>query len=378
MNANSPSNLTTAGRVISVLAALALLGPAGTIVRGADSPEAVARTRQQIDLLQQEKRGRSPAERKLDSQLVYALRKQRQKSTTVLPGLTALQPSVQLQPDGRVVADLHASVTQDLITAITQGGGTVLSSFPRYQTIRAAVSLDLALHLAERPDVRHIRPADEATTHAGPITSEGDVTHQAIAVREQYGATGGGIKVGVLSDSISHLAQSQAAGELPNVNIIPGQAGTGTGEGTAMLEIVHDLAPSSDLYFATAFGGVASFAENIRQLRAAGCHIIVDDVTYFAESPFQDGLIAQAVNEVCTNGALYFSSAGNWGNKNDLTSSVWEGDFVDGGPATIGRGGRFHDFGGTNFNAVLGGSFLNRIDFFWADPLGASTNDYDV
>ena len=80
-------------------------------------------------------------------------------------------------------------------------------------------------------------------------------------------------------------------------------------------------------------------------MRAAGCDIIVDDVFYFAESPFQDGqatgiisptnggIVTQAVNDVTAAGALYFSSAGNSGNKNDGTSGVWEGNFVDGGAA---------------------------------------------
>ena len=86
---------------------------------------------------------------------------------------------------------------------------------------------------------------------------------------------------------------------LASVTILPGQAGLGTGEGTAMLEIVHALAPGSELYFATAFSGEASFAQNIRDLHSAGCRIIVDDVTYFDESPFQDGIIAKAVNDVC-------------------------------------------------------------------------------
>ena len=88
-----------------------------------------------------------------------------------------------------------------------------------------------------------------------------------------------------------------------------------------MLEIIHDIAPNAELGFATAFDSDASFADNIRALRfEAGCDIIVDDVLYFNESPFQDGLIAQAVNAVTADGALYFSSAGNEGNVADGTS----------------------------------------------------------
>ena len=108
-----------------------------------------------------------------------------------------------------------------------------------------------------------------------------------------------------------------------------------------MLEIVHDLAPGAQLFFATAFGSINGFAQNIRNLRAAGCDIIIDDVFYFVETPFEDGqpaatntnggAVIQAVNDVTAAGAMYFSSAGNSGNLNDGTSGTWEGDFVDGG-----------------------------------------------
>src|SRR6185295_18726550 len=137
---------------------------------------------------------------------------------------------------------------------------------------------------------------------------------------------------------------SQSTGDLGAVTILPGQGGGGD-EGTAMLEIIHDLAPGAQLFFATAGGGLANFAQNIRDLRAAGCDIIVDDVGYFVESPFQDGqapsvisptnggVVAQAVKDVATSGALYFSSAGNSGNLNDGTSGVWEGDFNAGAAA---------------------------------------------
>jgi len=174
--------------------------------------------------------------------------------------------------------------------------------------------------------------------------------------RAAFGFNGSGIKIGVLSDGVTTIAGAQRSGDLGQVTILSGQAGSGN-EGTAMLEIVHDLAPGAQLYFATAFNGSASFAQNILALRAAGCDIIVDDVFYTGESPFQDGqtpsvnsntfggIITQAVNDVTASGALYFSSAGNSGNKNDNTAGVWEGDFVDGGPlGVIPGGGTVHDF----------------------------------
>src|SRR5262249_3665304 len=198
-----------------------------------------------------------------------------------------------------------------------------------------------------------------------------------------------------------NLAASQASGDIGPVTVLAGQSGTSPGqcsataacdEGTAMLEIVHDIAPGAQLYFATAFGGSANFANNIRNLRTAGCDIIIDDVFYFAESPFQDGqapgivsptnggIIAQAVNDVTDSGALYFSSAGNSGNKNDITSGVWEGDFVDGGNATgpLTGAGRVHLFpGALTFDTVtLAGS--GQYNLNWSDPLGASNNDSDL
>ena len=65
-----------------------------------------------------------------------------------------------------------------------------------------------------------------------------------------------------------------------------------------MLEIVYDLAPGADLGFATARGGRAQFAQNIRDLRTSGCEVIVDDVGYPTSPVFQDGIIADAVDAV--------------------------------------------------------------------------------
>ena len=131
--------------------------------------------------------------------------------------------------------------------------------------------------------------------------SEGDLTHGAAEARGFFGTTGAGVKVGVISDGVASLAALQASGDLPDVQVLPGQAGSGN-EGSAMLEIVHDLAPEADLAFATANPNEAQLAQNILDLAAAGCNVIVDDVIYLDESPFQDGPVAQAVNSAASAG----------------------------------------------------------------------------
>jgi hypothetical protein len=232
--------------------------------------------------------------------------------------------------------------------------------------------------------------AGAGRTALAVTASEGVVTHRADLAHHTFGAAGAGVKVGVLSDGSDSVAVLTAAGILPTVTILPGQAGTGD-EGTAMLEIVHEVAPAAQLYFATAFNSIESFAANILALRAAGCDIIVDDVGYFAETPFQAGqapsvvstynagVVTQAVNDVTASGALYFSSSANSGNKTSGTSGTWEGDYVDGGAAggVLAGAGNVHDFGGgTLYDTYTITSNYGLL--FWSDPLGAATDDYDL
>jgi uncharacterized repeat protein (TIGR01451 family) len=351
----------------------------GSVLAGfAAGPEKISDSAaQQIRALEQEKSSRSPLHRKLDSQFVFKLKQN--LNQIIAPGVTQLQPDIKFEPDGRILVDIEANVTQGLLAQIKQSGGTVVNSFPQYHAIRALLPLNQLENLAGLAEVKFIGRARRAQTNTGSVDSEGDVTHRANTARSTFGVSGQGVKVGVLSDSIDYLAASQASGDLGPVTVLPGQGGSGAGEGTAMLEIIHDLAPGAPLYFATAVNGEASFAQNILDLRSNGCDIIVDDVGYFDESPFQDGIIAQAVNSVTASGALYFSAAGNDGNLKDHTSCTWEGDFVDGGPAVppenIG-GGHIHSFGSSTYDTVITPG--NGIDLFWSDPLGGSSNDYDL
>src|SRR5207249_4167979 len=134
---------------------------------------------------------------------------------------------------------------------------------------------------------RFAQPAYSAT-NAGRVTSQGDRAMRADIARATVGVTGAGVTVGVLSDSFNcrgGAATDVATGDLSPVTVLleePG-CGSGTDEGRAMLQIVHDVAPSADLAFATAFAGVASFAANIRALATAGARLVLQwDSPFFS------------------------------------------------------------------------------------------------
>lgn len=396
------------------------------------SPEALA----QIEALIRDKESRTPAQQKIDSQLLYQARMDRGEA--IAANVPTLETDLKVE-DGKVTVDITATVTDRLLADLRAKGAEILSA--KGSGIRANVATQNLEAIAALDSIKFIQPKQEAMTSADPIatvddknglrgnlqpnfneratriqslltsaisgggaqgnvagtpapsgvgskSSEGDVTHRANIARGVFHVNGTGIKIGVLSDGVTNLAASQALGDLGPVTVLPGQTGSGD-EGTAMLEIIHDVAPGAQLYFATALGSITSFAQNIRDLRTAGCDIIVDDIFYFVETPFQDGQLAptntnggvviQAVNDVTASGALYFSSAGNSGNLDQGTSGVWEGDFVDGGPtaAPIPLGNRLHNFGGQNFNVTTVAG-TGRLSINWSDPLGGSANDYDL
>ncbi|WP_284747174.1 S8 family serine peptidase [Amycolatopsis sp. RTGN1] len=411
--------MLTAGAA-ALLAALGLVSPPAAGAATASTPDTFSEVaQQQIAALQAVKAGRTAAESKVDSNLLAA-----QKGVT--KQLNALQSGAQVSAAGTVLVDIRASkVSPDLISSLTKAGAGIRAVSDRYASVRAEVPLNQLAAIAARGDVKRVEQADQAMTArelatpattpaktetkqqkadriagelqkavasksqrsaaaAATLTSEGDRAHNADIARQQFGVTGVGVKACALSDGVDSLAASQAKGELPpNVDVIAGQEGDGD-EGTAMLEIIHDLAPNAALGFASAFNSDASFADNIRKLRfESHCDVIVDDVIYFKESPFQDWIIAQAVNDVTADGALYFSSAGNEGNVADGTAGHWEGDFVDSGKSVGKFAGTAHNFAGTAGNQIYepvsdASSAGVPVTLHWSDPLGHSANDYDL
>ena len=425
----------------AVIFVMAGLVPAGPLRAQTPQPQRTAASQvppqalAQIQALITEKQSRTAAQQKIDSRLLYGTRIATGRA--VAAGISTLRITLPMTRDGRAMLDVRAPVSNALLDRLRGLGAEVVDTNPRYEHIGIRIALDRVEAIAALPDVVRVAPQlgamtsstaprawqriegpspagrvgsktveraeliaslraalarrtagfvnRDAVVNAGTVTSQGDVTHQAVETRATFGVDGTGVKIGVLSDGVDSLAASQASGNLGPVTVL--SAGSGD-EGTAMLEIVHDLAPGAQLFFATAFVSITSFADNIRALRNAGCDIIVDDVLYFVETPFQDGqavatdtnggVVIQAVKDVAASGALYFSAAGNSGAFDAGTSGAWEGDFVDGGDAAavIGFSGRIHSFGVTPFNTITSEGFLNTLH--WSDPLGGAVSDYDL
>jgi Subtilase family len=202
-----------------------------------------------------------------------------------------------------------------------------------------------------RAELLSLRAAMPRTRAVGPVATQGDYAQRSDVVRSDYPTlTGGGITVGILSDSFNcfavyaqpasgvpvsgyegyayngftaDYASDEASGALPSgVNVAEEATCLDYGaplqppftdEGRAMLQIVHAVAPAAGLAFYTGSNSEADFANGIGVLASAGAKVIADDLGYADEPFFQDGILAQAVNAAEAKGVAYFSAAGNDG-----------------------------------------------------------------
>ncbi|MFC4308844.1 S8 family serine peptidase [Steroidobacter flavus] len=306
---------------------------------------------------------------------------------------------VRISLDGKVPA---AAVIESL-----QGtaGVEVMATDLNYRAgvVEAYVPSGSLLSIAGKKGVLAVVPSSPMVTNVGATDSQGIVQHR---VDKIPGIDGSGITVGVMSDSYdTNVAPNSAAADI-STGDLPGSGNpfgntesvvvlqdwpAASDEGRAMLQIVHDMAPKARLGFATANGGEVNFANNIRALAGFPgapnavpgfkADVIVDDIIYLSEPFFQDGIVAQAVDEVAAKGVSYFSSAGNRPSTQAYDSKVrivpgdsssWAGtnlDFSGVDPALYAGG--FHNFaGGKDLDIAQTIAFTNgsTIVFQWNEP----------
>jgi hypothetical protein len=209
-------------------------------------------------------------------------------------------------------------------------------------------------------------------TQAGSVQTRGDAILNANDVRA-LGYDGSGVKVGVISGGVVGLSAAQLSGDLPQVTVI--QTAVDDAEGTAMLEIVHDISPNAELIFC----GLPSktsldFIFCVNYLKSNGTNIIVDDIFFPFEPYFEDGVVASTVNGAINSGVFYTTSAGNYNKQHYEARYIPFSNEIP-----------FHDYGlaagdiSYPFNNVLippGGTFTAVLQ--WSEPFNGSCSNYDL
>ena len=248
---------------------------------------------------------------------------------------------VQLTPQAGVDRAAYRSQAEARglhVKAVDQESGT-LEGFVAVSSIHA-----LAILKGTGTIAQSVKPI----TRIGKATSQG-VALQRVGAVHARGIDGEGITIGAMSDSYDQASTSPLGGPLKvharddvKSGDLPGKGNArypqpvvviedtgpdgGSDEGRAMLQIAHDIAPAAKLCYATAFISEVSFANNIRRLAdqqgACGADVIVDDIGYYDEPFFSDGIVSEAVDDVAAKGVHYFSAAGNSGEDQSWDSAV--------------------------------------------------------
>ena len=178
----------------------------------------------------------------------------------------------------------------------------------------------------------------------------------------------------------------RADGDL-EAGLTPGATGA---EGTALLEIIHDIAPGAQLRFAN-FDTSLEFIAAVDFL-AASSDVVVDDIGFYGRPYDQSSDVsantAIELNRLSNPIRGYYTSVGNQALRHYQEPYVDSG--TDGLPL-VGNPGNLHRFAATNLTTdctalgpsdfnfmLLGSGQTGEIWLTWDDAFGSATTDYDL
>ncbi|MDA0799256.1 MAG: hypothetical protein O2826_07060 [Chloroflexi bacterium] len=221
---------------------------------------------------------------------------------------------------------VDGEINDGLRTALVALGADIEMESDEQGIVQASVPYGVLEALTTVSGVRLVTEPSYGVVNAGANLTEGDAALNFDDLRAIQGVDGTGVTVGVISDGIAGLQTAVASGYLPATSETRGsvltataggviaqsfrvdgdlEAGLGGGpgaEGTAMLEIVHDIAPGAQLRFAN-FDTSLEFMAAINFL-ASVSDVVVDDIGWF-------GRPTDGTSDVSTNTTNALTNAGN-------------------------------------------------------------------
>ncbi|MDI6767981.1 MAG: S8 family serine peptidase, partial [Bacteroidota bacterium] len=245
------------------------------------------------------------------------------------------------------------------------------------------IPVEMILTFASSENILFIGNPPISYAKTGSVTSAGDAQLFADKARDLFYTTGVGIKVGTISDGMQYRGNSQQSGDLPSsLGWVDNAHEYEGAEGTALMEIIYDLAPGAELWFgaigkrimpngSVTYDVPVNMANRIYSLENTGCKVIVDDIGWLTgTSWFEDREITGAIESFAFRGGTYVSAAGNFAQK------MWAGATAPGSFQQR----KWVTFSGadTNLSLTVSNAKMVRIFLQWADPWASSNEDFDL
>ena len=192
--------------------------------------------------------------------------------------------------------------------------------------VQALVTARAATALTGKAGVDRVRPP---YTQIQTAVGGEQVGVTLAAAWHEKGFTGKGVKVAVIDGGFKGLAERQASGDLP-ANVVTqdfcgGQLLGEEDHGTAVAEIVHEMAPDAQLYLACV-GTEVDLAAAEAWAKSQGVTVINHSAGW--EGPYRDdggGPVGAVVADARANGILWVNSAGN------EAMTHWSGSYTPNG-----------------------------------------------
>lgn len=254
-------------------------------------------------------------------------------------------------------------------TVSTLTGGTIIAQSRSYIELSIPLSngpLTSLIAIANVAGIAYIRPplAPQALAISEGVNVSGASNLHA------NGFNGQGVKIAVIDLGFAGLGTAQALGELPVSAATFDFSGTGlqstTAHGTAVAEIVHDMAPNAQLYLMKISDEV-DLENAVDEAIAQGVDIINHSVGWF-NTNFYDGTGAIAANaqRARSSGILWVNAAGNYAQRH------WQGLALDNNSDGWVE---FSGQPGVRFSASAGQTI--NVFLTWND-WGTTAQDYDL
>ncbi len=275
-------------------------------------------------------------------------------------------------PAGLVTVVVETSDTAAAERAVEDGGGTVTESLP--ELLKAHVPADELERVANASGVRLVR---EPFFPQLGVQSEG-VAETGAAPWHTAGWDGAGTTVAILDGGFSGYDDAIDDGELPDTVATDfSRCGGGPGSsehGTAVAEIVHDMAPEAALRLVCIEDDV-DYVSALGTMAANGVDIVNGSfgftLTGRGDGSGTSSTVAGATANLRAQGILYVASAGNYGQHHYHTNAVGDPAFGDDNDDFV------NISPGDSFLFAVGGFGEVGISVSW-DAWPTTRQDFDI